>query len=168
MLNLGPRTKQQFESLNKTLKVNRIPPSVQLFRSKYCHLLHRLALYIAENVVDPQSVASLPASEVTLALLRSRRRDPFVENKVQFLPSDCVRAKTPLLMHNLATLEEGILKANIKGHKLVDLAAEYAAACADVALLVQQNKIFTDTVTCWHTDTVPALRAEALLKWESL
>lgn len=168
VLSLGPRESKQFHTMCKLFKASRVPKNIVRVHGRYYHRLHRLADRIEKHVLDATPVSSLPAPARIKTMLSLRRSDPYVALRVHFMSNDLVRAKTSLNMFDIDTLEEGIRKADIAGHKLVDLAGEYAAACVDVQRLVEAGNVFTDAVTCWHTAVIPAYSASAAKKWLAL
>lgn len=168
VLSLGPRTRSQFASLRAKFKATRIPPNIQLYKHRFCHRLHRLALHIAEHVLDATNVADLPAQPHIKALMTPSTTDDFVNGRVQFVGHNQVRAKTPLGMFDIDSLQKGILRANIRGCKMVELASEYAQACADVAQLIDVKIVFTDNFTVWHSDVVPKHSPTAMQTWDAL
>lgn len=168
LLSLGPRTKRQFRALKANLKAARIPPNIKMSKGLYCHRVHRLARYVKDHVDSETPVCKLPEAPHILALLQSRRNDNLVSRLVHFTSRNTARGMTPLKMFDKASLEKGIRGANIKGHKMVELAGEYAAACSDVSALLAEKRIFTDSITVWHADVVPAKTAAALQRWEEL
>ena len=168
ILSLGPRSRRQFADLRAKFKAKRIPSDIQLYKHLFCHRLHRLALYISEHAVEATDVADLPAKPHIKALMTRATTDPFVLSKVQFVALKRVRAKTPLGMFDENTLEAGILRANIKGCKIISVAAEYAEACIDVAKLIALKKVFTDNITVWHADVVPEHSPAAMDAWDAL
>lgn len=165
VLSLGPRSVRQFRHLMASMKAKRVPRDVQLCRGQYCHRVHRLAFYIKRFVDKEINISELPAPTRIQTLLKANRNEKVVSSMVQFLEKNKVRAKTPLQIYDKDSLEKGILAANIKGHKLVELVAEYAAACSDIDTLLKQDRVFTDSTTVWHRSTVPAHSPDALKAW---
>lgn len=168
LLSLGPRSVSQFKALATKCKAKRIPPSVVQKNGMYMHKVHSLAEFIYKASSPAVHINALPGPREIGQMLETRKNDPFIKERVQFLPHGVVRQRTPLGIYDKASLRARVYRKNIAGIPLVEVAGEYEGACIDLLDLVSQDVVFTDNTTVWSKELFPAHNEDVLKKWKHL
>ena len=157
LLMLGPRTPSEYASLQRAHNIPVDAPMmafVSVDGGVVQHVVYAVAKEIRRKKLGPAHVSTFFANQPEYAAWAYRNAAGSLSQYIQAVGNSCIKAATPLGMHDTESIESFVRAQGIKGVRIDMIAAEYDAAFGDMVQLLAKKRLLSTETHVWHASVL--------------